>query len=127
MYGGLASSSKSFHETLIDGEWHSSSSNPGTYLAETITAWGLALGRFALARILSTILNRYRESGQPCLVPDFTGIVSSFSPFIFDVSFLFYEKIFLLNSWNSFRNVFCVYHFFLYYFPWKTLLLIHFL
>jgi hypothetical protein len=35
----------------------------------------------ALARISSTILNRYGESGQPCLVPDFSGIASCFSPF----------------------------------------------
>jgi hypothetical protein len=33
----------------------------------------------ALARTLSTILNRQRESGQPCLVPDFSRIASSFS------------------------------------------------
>ena len=35
----------------------------------------------ALARILSTILHRYGESGQPCLIPDFSGITLSFSPF----------------------------------------------
>ncbi|KAL6040214.1 hypothetical protein STEG23_016031 [Scotinomys teguina] len=29
----------------------------------------------------STILNKYGESGQPCLVPDFSGIALSFSPF----------------------------------------------
>jgi hypothetical protein len=29
----------------------------------------------------STILNRKGESGQPCLVPDFSGIASSFSTF----------------------------------------------
>ena len=34
-----------------------------------------------LARAFSTILNRQGESGQPCLVPDFSGIVLSFSPF----------------------------------------------
>jgi hypothetical protein len=28
----------------------------------------------ALARTLSTILNRYRESGQPYVVPDFSRI-----------------------------------------------------
>ena len=26
-----------------------------------------------LARTLNNILNRYGESGQPCLVPDFSG------------------------------------------------------
>jgi hypothetical protein len=35
----------------------------------------------ALLRTSSIILNWYGESGQPCLVPDFSGIVSSFSPF----------------------------------------------
>jgi hypothetical protein len=35
----------------------------------------------ALARTSSTILNRYGKSGQPCLVPDFSGITSSFFPF----------------------------------------------
>ena len=35
----------------------------------------------ALSRISSTILNKYGERGQPCLVPDFSGITSSFSPF----------------------------------------------
>ena len=28
-----------------------------------------------------TALNRHGESGQPCLFPDFSGIVLSFSPF----------------------------------------------
>ena len=32
-----------------------------------------------LATTSSTILNRQGESGQPCLVTDFSGIVSSFS------------------------------------------------
>ena len=35
----------------------------------------------ALARILSTILDRYRKNGQPYLVPNFSGIASSISPF----------------------------------------------
>ena len=35
----------------------------------------------ALARTLSTILNRYRESGQLCLVPDFSGNASIFFQF----------------------------------------------
>ena len=35
----------------------------------------------ALARTSSTILNKYGEREQPCLVPDFSGIASSFSPF----------------------------------------------
>ena len=37
--------------------------------------------RIALTRTSSTMLNRYGESGQPFLVPDFSGIASSFSPF----------------------------------------------
>jgi hypothetical protein len=36
--------------------------------------------QIVLARTSRTILNRYGESGQPCLVPDFSGIASSFSP-----------------------------------------------
>jgi hypothetical protein len=35
----------------------------------------------ALARTSSTILNRYEESEQPCLVPDLGGIASSISSF----------------------------------------------
>ena len=35
----------------------------------------------AIARTSSTILKRYGESGQPCLVPDFSGMALSFSPF----------------------------------------------
>ena len=42
----------------------------------------------ALARTSNTILNRYGESGQPCLHPDFSGIASSFSPFL-DVGYWF--------------------------------------
>ena len=34
-----------------------------------------------LANTLSTILNRYGESGHPLLVRDFSGIASSMSPF----------------------------------------------
>jgi hypothetical protein len=37
--------------------------------------------QIALAKTSSTILNRQGESGQPCLVPDFSGIASNFSPF----------------------------------------------
>ncbi|ERE67101.1 hypothetical protein H671_8g18943 [Cricetulus griseus] len=33
------------------------------------------------ARISSTILTKYGESGQSCFVPDFRGIALSFSPF----------------------------------------------
>jgi hypothetical protein len=32
----------------------------------------------ALAKTSSTILNRYKKSGQPCLIPDFSAIVLSF-------------------------------------------------
>ena len=35
----------------------------------------------ALGGISGTILNRYGERGQPCLVTDFSGIASNFFPF----------------------------------------------
>ena len=35
----------------------------------------------AIVRILRTMLKRYGESGQPCLVPDFSGMALSFSTF----------------------------------------------
>jgi hypothetical protein len=35
----------------------------------------------ALVRTSSTVLNRYGESGQPCLAPDFSIIALSFSSF----------------------------------------------
>ena len=34
-----------------------------------------------IARTSSTILKRYGEGGQPCHVPDFSGMALSFSPF----------------------------------------------
>jgi hypothetical protein len=37
--------------------------------------------QIALARTSSTMLNSEGESGEPFLVPDFSGIASSFSPF----------------------------------------------
>jgi len=36
-----------------------------------------------IAKISSSMLKRYRESGQPCLVPDFSRLALSFSPFNF--------------------------------------------
>ena len=36
---------------------------------------------YAPAKTSSTLWNRYGKSGQPCLVPDFSGITLSFSPF----------------------------------------------
>ncbi|KAL6049424.1 hypothetical protein STEG23_009502 [Scotinomys teguina] len=36
---------------------------------------------YCLTRTLSTILNRNGESGQPCLMCDFSGIALSSSPF----------------------------------------------
>ncbi|KAL6090171.1 hypothetical protein STEG23_008007, partial [Scotinomys teguina] len=36
---------------------------------------------FCIDKTSSTILNKYGESGQPCLVPDFSGIALSFSLF----------------------------------------------
>ena len=35
----------------------------------------------AIARTSSTILKKYGESGQPCLVPDFSEMALNFSPF----------------------------------------------
>jgi hypothetical protein len=53
-------------------------------LTSSLPIW-IALTSFccliALAITSSTMLSGYGESGQPCLVPDFSGIASSFSPF----------------------------------------------
>ena len=35
----------------------------------------------ALAKTLSSILNRFSESGQPCVFHDFSGMALSLSPF----------------------------------------------
>ena len=44
----------------------------------------------ALAKTSSTILNICGESGQPCHIPDFSGIALRFSPFklMLDIGFL---------------------------------------
>jgi hypothetical protein len=51
--------------------------------------------RIAVAKTSSTMFNKYRESGQPCLVPSFTGIALCFSQFDIDyrlaVNFLYYS------------------------------------
>ena len=47
----------------------------------TICVFLISFCLTALTRTTSTILDRYRESGQPWLVPDFSGIALSFSPF----------------------------------------------
>ncbi|ERE88174.1 acylphosphatase-2-like protein [Cricetulus griseus] len=54
------------------------------------------------ARPSNTILKRYGESGQPCLVPQFRGITLSFSPFslmlavgLLDVAFIMFRKAWL--------------------------------
>ena len=55
--------------------------------SESLTSFPICIFLFsfwcliALARNSSTILNRYGESGQPSLVPDFCGIAASFSSF----------------------------------------------
>jgi hypothetical protein len=51
------------------------------------------------ARTLSTILNRYGKSGQPCLVTGFSGITSSFSPFS-----LILAPGLLYNAFTMFRD-----------------------
>ena len=56
-----------------------------------------------LARTSRTIMNRYGESGQPCLVPDFSGIPVSFSPFS-----LMLAIGLLYTAFIMFRNVPCI-------------------
>ena len=57
----------------------------------------------AVVRTSSTILHRYGERGQPCLVTHFSGIVLSFSPFslILAIGLLYIGFI-------LFRNVPCI-------------------
>ena len=43
-----------------------------------------------MARTSSTILNRYGESRQPCLVPDFSGTALSFSTLNLMLAWLLY-------------------------------------
>ncbi|ERE72611.1 methyltransferase-like protein 14 [Cricetulus griseus] len=54
-----------------------------------------------VARTSRTMLKRYGESGQPCLVLDFRGIVLSFSPFnlMLDVGLLYI--VFIIFSLKS--------------------------
>ena len=60
----------------------------------------------ALARTSRTILNRYGESGQPYLVPDFSGIAVSFSSFslMLAVGLLYIAFIMFIML----RNVHCI-------------------
>ena len=50
-------------------------------LCQFVSPWFLSVVLLVLANTSSTILNRYEESGHTCLVPDFSGIASSMSPF----------------------------------------------
>ena len=55
-----------------------------------------------IARTLSTILKRYGESGQPCFVPDFSGISLSFSSFnLMSAVGLLYIAFFFFLKKNS--------------------------
>jgi len=64
----------------------------------------------ALARTSSIISSRKGESGQPCVVPDFSGIAPCFSPFslIFATGLLYIAfTMFRYGPWISdFSNTF---------------------
>jgi hypothetical protein len=52
--------------------------------------------RIALARSLRTIWNRYRESGQPSVVHDFSGIVSRISSFVLILAIGLFHNAFIM-------------------------------
>ena len=56
-----------------------SSANSDTFISSlTLISFHFLI---LLANSSSILLNRYGESEHPCLVPDFSGIASSMSPF----------------------------------------------
>jgi hypothetical protein len=53
-----------------------------------------------LARTSSTVLNRYGKRRQPCLVPNFSRIASSISPFIFMLAVgVLYIALIMFKYW----------------------------
>ncbi|ERE73118.1 putative cutaneous T-cell lymphoma-associated antigen 5 like protein, partial [Cricetulus griseus] len=54
---------------------------------------------------LRTLLKRYGESGQPCLVPDFGGIGSSFSPFNLMLAVGLLYIAFIMLRWASILKI----------------------
>jgi hypothetical protein len=64
----------------------------------------------ALVRNSSTVLNRSRDSGQPCLVPDFRGSGFSFLPLSMmlavDLSYIAFTMLRYIPSIHSFLRTF---------------------
>ncbi|KAL6088987.1 hypothetical protein STEG23_031023 [Scotinomys teguina] len=63
------------------------------------------------ARTLSTILNRYEENGQLCLVSDLSGITLSFSPFnlmlavsLLYIAFIMFRKLSISFRFSNFME-----------------------
>ncbi|KAL6093786.1 hypothetical protein STEG23_037160 [Scotinomys teguina] len=58
------------------------------------------------ARTSSAILNKYGESGQPCVVPDFSGIALRFSPFNLMLAVGLLQIAFIMfSTWYLFRKL----------------------
>ncbi|KAL6035021.1 hypothetical protein STEG23_030458 [Scotinomys teguina] len=67
-------------QTVADDEGYQYNCSKNISLPEKVNL-DVGINLKSKARTSTTILNKYEESGKPCLVPDFSGIALSFSPF----------------------------------------------
>ena len=88
-----------------------SSANSESFTS-TFTIWIFLISFWFLiapAWTSRTLVNRYGESGQPCLVPDFSGVALSFSPFSLKLTVACYIlsslclRMFLLSQFSQRR------------------------